>query len=96
MLLTSTALAVADGFTSQPAGLTASQVIEWIKMQVHVAWRSRTVDTFKAGNPGTVVKGITTSFSATLDVCQRATASGQNLIIVHEPTFYNHLDETRT
>ncbi len=95
MLLTSAALSVANGFRSQPAGLTASQVIERIQMQVHVPWRSRTVDTFKAGNPDTVVKGIATSFSATLDVCQRAAASGKNLIIVHEPTFYNHLDENQ-
>jgi putative NIF3 family GTP cyclohydrolase 1 type 2 len=29
---------------------------------------------------------------ATLDVLQRAAASGQNLIITHEPTFYNHQD----
>jgi putative NIF3 family GTP cyclohydrolase 1 type 2 len=29
---------------------------------------------------------------ATLDVLQRAAANGQNLIITHEPTFYNHLD----
>ena len=29
---------------------------------------------------------------ATFDVLQRATASGANLIITHEPTFYNHLD----
>lgn len=95
MLLIGAALSVTDGLRSQPAGLTASQVIERIKMQVHVPWRSRTVDAFKAGNPDTVVKGIATSFSATLDVCQRAAASGKNLIIVHEPTFYNHLDETK-
>ena len=64
-------------------------------MQVHVRWRNRTVDTFKAGNPDTVVKGIATSFSATVAVCQRAAAPAKNLIIVHEPTFYNHLDETK-
>jgi len=29
---------------------------------------------------------------ATLDVLQRAAAARQNLIITHEPTFYNHLD----
>ena len=29
---------------------------------------------------------------ATFDVLQRAAASGANLIITHEPTFYNHLD----
>ena len=74
--------------------ITARQVIERIQKQVGVPWRSETVDTFKIGNPDTTVKGIATSFSATLDVCQRANAAGLNLLIVHEPTFYNHTDET--
>jgi len=75
-------------------GLTARQVIERIQKKVGVPWRSETVDTFKIGNPDAAVKGIATSFSATLDVCQRAHAAGKNLIIAHEPTFYNHNDET--
>lgn len=75
-------------------GITARQVIERIQKQVGVEWRKDTVDTFKIGNPDTIVKGIATSFSATLDVCQRAHAAGKNLLIVHEPTFYNHNDET--
>ena len=95
VLLTAVTLSATDGFRAEPVSLTASQIIERIQKQVGVPWRSRTVDTFKAGNPETVVKGIATSFSATLDVCQRAAASGKNLIIVHEPTFYNHLDETK-
>src|SRR4030095_12181051 len=95
VLLTSAALSAANSFRSQRSGLTANQIIERIQKEVGVPWRSRTVDTFKAGNPETRVKGIVTSFSATLDVCQRAAASGRNLIIVHEPTFYNHLDETK-
>jgi len=95
VLLTGTAFSAANGFGSQPSRLTATQIIERIQKQVGVPWRSRTVDTFKAGSPETVVQGIATSFSATLDVCQRAAASGRNLIIVHEPTFYNHLDETK-
>ena len=74
--------------------ITARQVIERIQKQVGVPWRIETVDTFKIGNPDTNVKGIATSFSATLDVCQRAHAAGLNLLIVHEPTFYNHTDET--
>ncbi|MEP7273809.1 MAG: Nif3-like dinuclear metal center hexameric protein [Acidobacteriota bacterium] len=75
-------------------GITARQVIERIQKNVGVPWRSETVDTFKAGDPETIVKGIATSFSATLDVCQRALAAGKNLLIMHEPTFYNHTDET--
>lgn len=95
VLLTGAALSTANEVRAQPSRLTAAQVIERIQKQVGVPWRSRTVDTFKAGNPETLVKGIATSFSATLDVCQRAAASGKNLLIVHEPTFYNHLDETK-
>src|SRR5262245_60783073 len=94
ILLASTS-ASALPLNSQKSQLTARQVIERIQKEVGIPWQSRTVDTFKAGNPETVVTGIATSFSATLDVCQRAVAAGKNLIIVHEPTFYNHLDETK-
>ena len=51
-----------------------------------------TVDTFKAGNPDTPVTGIAVTMMATMDVLQRAAAKGQNFVITHEPTFYNHLD----
>ena len=74
--------------------LTAAQVIERIQKNVGVAWHEPTVDTFKAGDPNTRVTGIVTTFAATLAVLQRASASGKNLIISHEPTFYNHLDQT--
>jgi len=73
--------------------LTANQVIEQIKAQVGVPWQEPTVDTFKAGDPQTRVKGIAVTMMATLDVLQRAATNGQNLIITHEPTFYDHLDQ---
>jgi putative NIF3 family GTP cyclohydrolase 1 type 2 len=76
-----------------PGSLTARQVIERIQKQVGVPWSADTVDTFKAGNPDTPVTGIATTFMATMDVLERAAASGKNLIISHEPTFYNHLDK---
>jgi putative NIF3 family GTP cyclohydrolase 1 type 2 len=74
--------------------VTAQQVIERIKSQVGVPWREQTVDTIKAGDPDTPVTGIATTMMATFDVLQRAAASGKNLIITHEPTFYSHLDST--
>jgi len=76
------------------APLTARQVIDRIQKNVGVPWRADTVDTFKAGNPDTPVTGIAVTMMATLDVLERAAASQQNLIITHEPTFYNHLDQT--
>ena len=74
--------------------LTARQVIEKIKLQIGAPVDPNTVDTFKAGDPETTVTGIATTFLATYAVLQEAVASGANLIITHEPTFYNHLDET--
>ncbi|MFC3800654.1 Nif3-like dinuclear metal center hexameric protein [Cohnella sp. GCM10012308] len=55
---------------------------------------TETVDTLKSGNPDEEVRGIAVVFMATYDVIRRAVASGANLIITHEPTYYNHLDET--
>jgi len=79
---------------AQPADtLTARKVIERIQKNIGVPWNPRTVDTFKAGDPELPVSGIATCFMSTLDVLQRSAAAGKNLVITHEPTFYNHLDQ---
>jgi len=75
--------------------MTANEVIERIKKTRGSKWRSNTVDTFKGGDPNTKVTGIAVTMMATMDVLQRAAAKGQNLIITHEPTFYDHLDTTK-
>jgi putative NIF3 family GTP cyclohydrolase 1 type 2 len=54
------------------------------------------VDTFKAGDPEAPVTGIVTTAFATSDVLARAVAAGKNLIIAHEPTFYEHTENTRS
>jgi len=71
---------------------TAQEVIAAIREHVGVPWKTQTVDAFKAGSPETRVTGIAVTMMATLDVLQRAAAKGENLVITHEPTFYNHLD----
>ncbi len=38
--------------------------------------------------------GIVTTMFATIDVLEKAIAVGANFIIVYDPTFYNHADET--
>jgi putative NIF3 family GTP cyclohydrolase 1 type 2 len=80
--------------STQENDLTAQQVIDRIKKNVGVPWREQTVDTFKAGNPDARVTGVATTMMATFDVLRRAAAAGRNLIITHEPTFYDHLDKT--
>lgn len=80
---------------SKPAGaVTAGQVIERIKAKVGIPWRAQTVDNIIAGAAETPVKGIATTMMATLDVVQRAAASGKNMIITHESTFFSHQDRT--
>lgn len=73
---------------------TGREVAQKIQQAVGVAAPAGTVDTFKAGDPETPVTGIVTTFLATYDVLKKAAASGNNLIITHEPTYYNHLDDT--
>lgn len=72
--------------------LTARDVVERIRQTIGVPWADQTVDTVKDGDPATPVSGIAVTMMATLDVLQRAAAAGANLVITHEPTFYDHLD----
>jgi putative NIF3 family GTP cyclohydrolase 1 type 2 len=74
--------------------LTAGQVIDRIKANVGIPWLAQTVDNIIAGAAETPVKGIATTMMATLDVVQRAAASGKNMVITHESTFFSHQDRT--
>lgn len=73
---------------------TARQIISLIKQHSGVPWNEPTVDTFKAGDPDAPVTGIAVTMMATFDVLKRAAAQHANLVITHEPTFYNHQDLT--
>ncbi|MDI4645991.1 Nif3-like dinuclear metal center hexameric protein [Cohnella hashimotonis] len=72
--------------------ITVGQVLD--ALIAPVGKREDTVDTLKNGNPEEEVRGVAVVFLATYEVIGRAIASGANLIITHEPTYYNHLDET--
>jgi putative NIF3 family GTP cyclohydrolase 1 type 2 len=77
--------------------MTAEQIVARLQKQLldqGIAWRAQTVDTFKAGVPATEVKGIATTGMATFDLLRRAAKAGKNFVITHEPTFYNHTDQT--
>jgi len=82
---------VPSAYAQQP--LTARDVVERIKQRIGVPWTEPTVDTFKDGDPATPVTGVAVTMMATFDVLQRAAAHGANLVITHEPTFYDHFDK---
>jgi len=88
-------LAAGAGLAFGAANPTADEVIRRIKEHVGIPWRAETVDKIVAGDGSTAVKGIATTMMATLDVIQRASAAGKNLVITHEPTFWLHQDTTK-
>lgn len=72
---------------------TVTEIIATILKEVPGAPFADTVDTLKAGSGEMTVTGIVTTFIPTLDVLRRAVDAGANLIITHEPTYFNHRDE---
>jgi putative NIF3 family GTP cyclohydrolase 1 type 2 len=89
--------AAAAPFVLQPelvdgAALTAQDIVDRIKKNLGMEWSASTIDTFKAGDPATIVSGVVTTSLATIDVMRRAVTSGANLIITSGPTFYSRTD----
>jgi putative NIF3 family GTP cyclohydrolase 1 type 2 len=74
--------------------ITIEQAIEKIISSIPGAPFSDTVDTIKAGDPSQELTGILVTFLATCESVEQAVELGANLLITHEPTFYNHLDQT--
>jgi len=72
--------------------LTIQQIIDGILNEIPHSVREHTVDTVKCGDPTQPVTGIATTFLASHSVLERTAQLGANLLITHEPTFYNHLD----
>jgi putative NIF3 family GTP cyclohydrolase 1 type 2 len=74
--------------------ITIQQVIDALLADIPGAPFPNTVDTIKTGDPKQPVKGIVTTMFATDAIIQKTIGLGANFIIAHEPTFYNHPDET--
>ena len=75
--------------------LTIKDVINLIVEEISGAQLNPTVDTVKSGDPSQPVRAVLTTFLATQSIVDYAVQHNVNLIITHEPVFYNHLDETQ-
>jgi putative NIF3 family GTP cyclohydrolase 1 type 2 len=73
--------------------ITAREVIEKISQQLGANWKDSTTDVFNTGNPDTVVTGIATSFSPSIEVLQQCVRGGKNLIITQQPAYYLETEE---
>src|SRR3954470_16921474 len=87
-----TPFAATDVFARPSAAVTAQEIVDRVKKGVGVEWSADDVDTFKIGDPSTVVTGVVTTSMATLDVLQKAVQVGANFVITAAPTFYTRAD----
>jgi putative NIF3 family GTP cyclohydrolase 1 type 2 len=74
--------------------VTVGDVMDLFIKEIPGSPFEKTVDTLKAGDRNQEVTGIITTMFATMDVIKKAIQLKANFIIAHEPTFYNHLDDT--
>lgn len=70
------------------SALTADQAAKRIQEHFGTGWKTSGGDGFKAGKPDTVVTGIATTWTPTVDVLKQAVAKGQNLIISVEAPYW--------
>ena len=73
--------------------MKASEINDYLRsLRQHGPYPQPDVDTFKAGDPGTEVRGIAVAWMSYTWALQKALTLGCNLFVTHEPTFYDHLD----
>ncbi|HEY2582088.1 MAG TPA: Nif3-like dinuclear metal center hexameric protein, partial [Mucilaginibacter sp.] len=94
VLLYSPLLNGAASFVRTDETYTVQQIMDLFIKDVPGGALTNTVDTLKAGSPDTKVTGIVTTMFATIAVIRKAIDLDANFIIAHEPTFYNHADNT--
>lgn len=71
--------------------MKAWEIMEELFAQAGGAYE-KTCDTLKAGSPDREVGKIAVSMFATPELVMRAREWGADLLIVHEPTYYSHMD----
>lgn len=81
-------------FASAKKSYTVQDVINLILKEIPGAPFKDTVDSLKSGSADQNVTGIVTTMFATIEVIKKVAALNANFIIAHEPTFYNHTDDT--
>jgi len=93
-LLSSPALSMAGNVLSPNKEFTIREIMDIILKEIPGAPFQQTVDKLKSGTPHQKVSGIITTMFPTVNVIKKAINLNANFIIAHEPSFYNHTDDT--
>lgn len=73
--------------------MTGKEIVERLFAAAIDKTYEKTCDTWKAGDPERPVTKLGTAMFATPDVIRAASEWGAQLLIVHEPLYYNHWDD---
>lgn len=73
--------------------ITARQVIDRIRNQCGTTWKDSPADVFTAGDQDTVVTGILTSYTPSIEVLKQSVDRGKNLLIAQQPPYYLETEE---
>ncbi len=83
-----------SSFAKTKDPLTVQQIIDIILKEGGLTPFKGSVDTIKYGSADQVVTGIVTTMFPTVTIIEEAAKRKANFIIAHEPSFYNHKDDT--
>jgi putative NIF3 family GTP cyclohydrolase 1 type 2 len=78
-----------DGASGATMTYTVKDIIQTITSAVPTFRPDRTCDTIKAGSLDELVRGVAVTFVTSRAVLNKAVEIGANLVITHEPTYYN-------
>ena len=84
-----------SGFFSLQKQMTVQDIINLVLKEGNLTPINDTVDTIKCGSGSQVVTGIVTTMFPTINVIEETAKLNANFIIAHEPSFYNHRDDTQ-
>jgi putative NIF3 family GTP cyclohydrolase 1 type 2 len=70
--------------------MTIREFINWLKTSIGFEWKETAIDVYLYGDPDIELRNVAVTMMATQEVLEKAVQSGCNLIITHEPLFYNH------
>lgn len=74
--------------------MNSKQIMDLLFEMDTTANYSATADTFKSGDPEKEVKKVAVTMFPSYNVIKDAVSWGADLIVTHEPIYYNHYDST--
>lgn len=76
--------------------LTAEDIIERLRTKVGATWMGGTSESFQSGDGNTIVTGIATVWTPTVEILKKAAAAHHNFVLAMEPPFWHETGTVAT